>query len=136
VPSTRSRSRSAWPTSTREAVNDAVTAFAGYLGNDIAPGDDGEWTVIYRFDSKPHLMEWLASPERAEVLSRGLHLFDGPADLGGHAGRDPRPEVLARARPSDQQDTPRFHRAAASVSFLAIAALVFWLCTTQIWHLP
>jgi uncharacterized protein len=29
-----------------------------------------------------------------------------------------------------------FIGAAASVGFLTIAALVFWLCTTQIWHLP
>jgi len=63
----------------QETVNHAVGAFPGYLGNDVAPGDGGEWTVIYRFDSKPHLMHWLASPERAEVLSRGVHLFDGPA---------------------------------------------------------
>jgi hypothetical protein len=26
--------------------------------------------------------------------------------------------------------------AACAVGFLTIAALVFWLCTTQIWHLP
>jgi uncharacterized protein len=63
----------------QEAVNHAVGAFPGYLGNDVAPGSDGEWTVIYRFDSKPHLMNWLASPERAEILGRGAHLFDGPA---------------------------------------------------------
>jgi hypothetical protein len=29
-----------------------------------------------------------------------------------------------------------FVGAAVSVGFLTIAALVFWLCTTQIWHLP
>ena len=29
-----------------------------------------------------------------------------------------------------------FIGAAISIGFLAIAALVFWLCTTQIWHLP
>jgi len=63
----------------QEAVNLAVGAFPGYLGNDVAPGGDGEWTVIYRFDSKPHLMDWLASPQRAEVLGHGAHLFDGPA---------------------------------------------------------
>jgi antibiotic biosynthesis monooxygenase (ABM) superfamily enzyme len=63
----------------QDAVNHAAGAFAGYLGNDVAPGGDDEWTVFYRFDSKPHLMKWLASPERAEVLSRGAHLFDGPA---------------------------------------------------------
>jgi antibiotic biosynthesis monooxygenase (ABM) superfamily enzyme len=61
----------------QEAVNHAASVFAGYLGNDVAPGDGGEWTVFYRFDSKPHLMTWLASPERAEVLSRGAHLFAG-----------------------------------------------------------
>ncbi len=64
----------------QEAVNVAVGAFTGYLGNDIASGSDDEWTVIYRFDSKPHLMKWLESPERAEALSRGAHLFDGPAN--------------------------------------------------------
>ena len=26
--------------------------------------------------------------------------------------------------------------AAAAIGFLTVAALVFWLCTTQIWHLP
>lgn len=64
----------------QEEVNHAVGAFDGYLGNDLAPGSDGEWTVIYRFDSKPHLMKWLASPERDEVLGRGSHLFAGPAN--------------------------------------------------------
>jgi uncharacterized protein len=63
----------------QDAVNHAVSEFAGYLGNDVAPGDGGEWTVFYRFDSKPHLMQWLDSPEWAEVLRRGAHLFDGPA---------------------------------------------------------
>ena len=29
-----------------------------------------------------------------------------------------------------------FTGAAISICFLTIAALVFWLCTTQIWHLP
>lgn len=63
----------------QEAVNRAVSGFTGYLGNDIVAGDADEWTVCYRFDSKPNLMKWLASPERAEILSRGGHLFDGPA---------------------------------------------------------
>lgn len=64
----------------QEDVNRIVAAFTGYLGNDVAAsGDADEWTVIYRFDSKPHLMSWLASPERDEVLGRGADLFDGPA---------------------------------------------------------
>jgi antibiotic biosynthesis monooxygenase (ABM) superfamily enzyme len=66
----------------QDDVNRAVGEFAGYLGNDIASAADGngdQWTVIYRFDSKPHLMSWLKSPERAAVLGRGAELFAGPA---------------------------------------------------------
>jgi uncharacterized protein len=60
-------------------VDQAVSTFDGYLGHDVAPGDAPEWTVFYRFDSRPHLMDWLGSAERAAVLSRGVELFDGPA---------------------------------------------------------
>jgi uncharacterized protein len=64
----------------QEDVNRAVAAFAGYVGNDVvASADADEWTVIYRFDAKPHLVSWLASPEREAVLRRGADLFDGPA---------------------------------------------------------
>lgn len=64
----------------QDDVNRMVAAFTGYLGNNVAASDDvDEWTVIYRFDSKPHLMSWLASPERDEILGRGADLFDGPA---------------------------------------------------------
>lgn len=64
----------------QEDVNRAVSAFAGYLGNDIAASTNAdEWTVIYRFDSKAHLVSWLASSERDELLSHGADFFDGPA---------------------------------------------------------
>ena len=64
----------------QEDVNRAVAEFAGYLGNDVAPsaGDD-EWTVVYRFDSKPHLESWLTSKQRSELIGRGAGLFDGQA---------------------------------------------------------
>jgi hypothetical protein len=63
----------------QEDVNRTAAAFTGFLGSDVAASSEAdEWTVIYRFDSKPHLMSWLASPERAEVLSRGDDLFDAP----------------------------------------------------------
>ena len=35
--------------------------------------------MIYRFDSKPSLELWLATPERDEMLGRGADYFDGPA---------------------------------------------------------
>jgi antibiotic biosynthesis monooxygenase (ABM) superfamily enzyme len=57
-----------------------VSEFAGYLGNDVAGSPDAdEWTVIYRFESKPSLESWLASPEQDEILNRGADYFDGPA---------------------------------------------------------
>jgi hypothetical protein len=62
----------------QERVDQAVAPFTGYLGSDISTaGPDGEWTVIYRFDSKPHLASWLSSTQRDEVISQGAELFEG-----------------------------------------------------------
>jgi uncharacterized protein len=64
----------------QEDVNRAVAEFAGYLGNDVTPSAEAdEWTVVYRFDSKPHLESWLTSNMRSELIGRGAGLFDGPA---------------------------------------------------------
>jgi len=64
----------------QEDVNRAVAEFAGYLGNDVAGSADAdEWTVVYRFDSKPHLESWLTSQERTDLIGRGADLFDGSA---------------------------------------------------------
>jgi antibiotic biosynthesis monooxygenase (ABM) superfamily enzyme len=64
----------------QEDVNQAVAGFDGYLGNDVSPSADAdEWTVVYRFDSKPHLESWLTSQQRDELIGRGAGLFDGPA---------------------------------------------------------
>jgi antibiotic biosynthesis monooxygenase (ABM) superfamily enzyme len=93
----------------QEAVNQAVGEFDGYLGNDVAPGGGGEWTVFYRFDSKPHLMQWLASPERAEILSHGAPLFDGPATQ--HVlirGQDAEMVTIVVSHPVDQADQGAF----------------------------
>ncbi|MGP0029476.1 MAG: antibiotic biosynthesis monooxygenase [Acidimicrobiales bacterium] len=74
-------------------VNRAVARFAGFLGTEvIAPDDEaGEWTVIYRFDSRDHLGAWLASSERGDLLHRGAGIFDGPASQ----------QVLIRERDED-----------------------------------
>lgn len=65
----------------QDVMNRAVASFAGFLGTEVVPpGDEGgEWTVIYRFASKPHLEAWLASSDRGEMLDRGADLFDGAA---------------------------------------------------------
>jgi antibiotic biosynthesis monooxygenase (ABM) superfamily enzyme len=41
--------------------------------------------------------------------------------------------VPARGRPAGRVDAAG---AVASIGFLTFAALIFWLCTTQVWHLP
>ena len=47
--------------------------------DDVKPtADHGEWTVLYRFDSKPNLEAWLASSDRDQLLDRGADLFDAP----------------------------------------------------------
>jgi antibiotic biosynthesis monooxygenase (ABM) superfamily enzyme len=93
----------------QEAVNRAVSAFPGYLGNDVtAPAGTGEWSVTYRFDTSAHLVSWLASPEREEVLSRGADLFDGQASqhvLSRDDGTDPVTIVVShRVAPADEND--------------------------------
>ena len=65
----------------QDGMNRAVASFDGFLGTEVVPPGDGgrEWTVIYRFDSKPHLEGWLASSVRGEILDRGVDLFDAAA---------------------------------------------------------
>jgi uncharacterized protein len=78
----------------QQDVNRAVAEFAGYLGNDVAPSAEaGEWTVVYRFDSKPHLESWLTSEQRGELLGRGAGLFDGPASQNVLVREDESDEV-------------------------------------------
>jgi uncharacterized protein len=73
----------------QEDVNRAVAEFAGYLGNDVTPSAEAdEWTVVYRFDSKPHLESWLTSKRRSELIGRGAGLFDGPASQNVLVGED------------------------------------------------
>ena len=59
------------------------------------------------------LLTWVVMP----VVTRALRFWLEPE--GGHA------DVRLNARGT-----------VACVAFLTIAAFVFWLCTTQVWHLP
>jgi antibiotic biosynthesis monooxygenase (ABM) superfamily enzyme len=64
-----------------DGVNRAIASFSGFLGTELVAPDEpeGEWTVIYRFDSVTHLEDWLESPIRRELLERGADLFAAPA---------------------------------------------------------
>lgn len=67
----------AWQT----RVNEAASGFTGFLAAEVRSPteDDGDWTVLYRFDSVPHLQSWLNSSARQELLNEGAELHDRPA---------------------------------------------------------
>jgi antibiotic biosynthesis monooxygenase (ABM) superfamily enzyme len=55
----------------RRRIVDAVGEFDGFLGTesfDTLEGDDPEFIVVVRFDSRVHLDAWLGSPVRAGYL--------------------------------------------------------------------
>jgi antibiotic biosynthesis monooxygenase (ABM) superfamily enzyme len=54
-------------------ISAAARTFPGYLGEEVfrpAPGQGGEYHIVYRFDSPAHLQTWLNSPERAAWLQQ------------------------------------------------------------------
>jgi uncharacterized protein len=81
--------------------------------SEIWPGGPLWATLLVGNICSVSLLTWLVMP----VVTRALRFWLVP----GHQ--------ISRARLD-------FIGAAASIGFLTIAALVFWLCTTQIWHLP
>jgi hypothetical protein len=56
----------------------AASRFSGFLGSGLLhPARAGDpWHVVYRFDSRPHLARWEASPARAELLARADRLVE------------------------------------------------------------
>ena len=62
-------------------ISDAARAFPGYLGIEVfrpAPGQGGEYRIVYRFDSPTHLRSWLDSPEHAAWLQQAEPHTAGP----------------------------------------------------------
>jgi antibiotic biosynthesis monooxygenase (ABM) superfamily enzyme len=59
----------------------AARAFPGHLGVEVfrpAPGGDGEYRIIYRFDTVAHLRAWLDSADHAAWLARAEPHVAGP----------------------------------------------------------
>lgn len=79
----------------QEELNRTVAGFAGFLGTELMPPADpgGEWTVIYRFDSRENWDTWMASLDRVALLERGDPLFAGEATQRVLVG-EPRDEGL------------------------------------------
>ncbi len=61
----------------------ATSRSPGFIGKEtIRPvsGVDDDWVTVFRFDSKEHLLAWMQSEERRELLERGDAFNDAPAD--------------------------------------------------------
>ncbi len=64
----------------QDDVTAAAARFPGYLGSEATPVPDqqGDATIIYRFDTAEHLDGWLTSTARDELVASGTDLFDAP----------------------------------------------------------
>lgn len=58
----------------------AASRFPGYRGAEVkAPNDvQPDWVIVYRFDSVPHVQNWLNSATRQTLINEAADLFDGP----------------------------------------------------------
>lgn len=61
-------------------IVDAASRFPGYRGAEVKPPNDiqPDWVVVYRFDSVPHVQNWLNSATRQTLIDEAADLFDGP----------------------------------------------------------
>lgn len=63
----------------QSAVDAEAAKFPGFQGNEVfppAPGQQGEWVVLVRFDSPENLERWLHSEVRTRLLEQGEPLFE------------------------------------------------------------
>ncbi|MFD4369565.1 antibiotic biosynthesis monooxygenase [Rhodococcus sp. NPDC058521] len=63
----------------QERVTAVERTFPGFLGAELfdpVPGVQDDWTIMYEFDSTPHLEAWMNSPRRAELLAEAEEFKD------------------------------------------------------------
>jgi antibiotic biosynthesis monooxygenase (ABM) superfamily enzyme len=62
-------------------ISAAAARFPGFRGVDVkAPNDiQPDWVIAYKFDSVPHVQNWLNSSTRQALIDEAADLFDGPA---------------------------------------------------------
>lgn len=95
----------------QDEITAAATTFPGYLGTEVTPTttEDGEATVIYRFDTVEHLNAWLTSAIRERLTSGGAELFaTEPTQqvlVGSHDTATVATVVVShRVRPADEAE--------------------------------
>ena len=58
----------------------AASRYPGYRDAEVKPPNDiqPDWVIVYRFDSVPHVQNWLNSATRQKLLDEASDIFDGP----------------------------------------------------------
>jgi uncharacterized protein len=64
----------------QQETNREASKYPGFLGAETNPPTavQGDWVVVYRFDSVAHVQAWINSATRQDRLATGQPLFDGP----------------------------------------------------------
>jgi uncharacterized protein len=77
-------------------MNTEASTYPGFLGAEITPPTavQGDWVVVYRFDSVAHVQAWINSASRQSRLDAGADFFDGPGTQQVLDGGTPRPDPL------------------------------------------
>lgn len=72
----------------QQDMNREASKYPGFIGAEISSPTavQGDWVVVYRFDSIAHVQAWINSATRQARLEEGAGLFEGPGTqqvLGG-----------------------------------------------------
>lgn len=62
----------------QDKVLKAQERYPGFMGTELfkpVPGVQDQWVVVFRFDTRAHLDEWLTSTSRAKLLEEGREYF-------------------------------------------------------------
>ena len=85
-------------------MNSRAAVYPGFLGAEINPPTavQSDWVVVYRFDSIAHVLAWINSATRQEMLVEGAGFFEGPGTQqvisGGARPSDPLVTVVVTHR--------------------------------------
>jgi antibiotic biosynthesis monooxygenase (ABM) superfamily enzyme len=90
----------------QQELNSRAATYPGFLAAEINPPSavQPDWVVVYRFDSVAHVLAWINSATRQEMLAQGQPFFDGPGTQqvisGGSRPTDPLVTVVVTHRVS------------------------------------
>lgn len=92
-------------------MNLEASKYPGFIGAEVNPPSavQGDWVVVYRFDSVAHVQTWINSATRQARLEQGAGFFEGPGTQqvlgGGVRHMDPLVTVAVSHRVSPENIT-------------------------------